>query len=739
MATEPDRARLHVSTEATESQLPKYPLVCSVCRPLDGGVLFLSGTRRITIRNHAALIWDLVEMADGQLPLSDVVSRLKALDHDEKLVVEVIADLVDLGIVADSRSLYRLFHVETNNPMRYNSHLRIPEIAALERKNEIRIPQGLQINLPSPVCSSKKHRFSCRAFADESLTLREYTEILTSANSQKPSAGDLRPLRFDLLVAKGHIDLKFGVYFYDSREGRLIDLNSNEVDRSQIAYALNEEQLLFGCSGVVVVAADIDRVSTKYANRGYRYALVEAGMAVERILATCDRLGLASLVYGGFNDEALTALIAADHLGIVPLICVAVGKPSSLPNLVAEELNDLYSRLEPFVGPEAPVRWASIITQTKHRGDLSFHQSLSSFAPTSHDSGSESKDRICGGTAASSLLARTKSIVEALERYVSGEVRVDSVGPSTIVNPRYVHSSFAPYTEEQIESQLGRLTKFEVESRIEWVRGTRLQSGEDFYVPIDIVFYPLSAKQLGRPLVAFANSSGVAAHSTHEQALKHALLELSERDAILRAWYTNMPPVRVDRVLWPHYIERRARYWQEEGFNLEVFEFVSSNAIVIGVSLRSNRRFPYFCFGSAATFDDPETAIKKAFHEAEVAVAGYRRESDPAPRILAAEVKTPLDHGLYYAQQQVGEVDAFFNTDELTTAFVERGSLDDLIAAWDPVEVDLDPARNVPIKIVRVFSAKAIPINFGYGLEHWSHAELDGIHRRSPTTPHFIA
>lgn len=720
----------------TEMPLPEFPIVCCASRPVGSGVLFLVGHRRITVRNHVSLIWDITEFADGQLPLGDVLNHLESLNHDRHVITRVMADLVELAVVIDSRSLYAEFHAETNNPMRFNSYLRIPDILALEMQPAPQYVDGHRWELPPTSKIGASDDFSCRSFAQAPLGWDEYGRLLAAANDQNPSAGNLRPLRYSLIVNQGIDDLDAAIYAYNGGAHEIVEIAPMSPRDPQVLYSLNDEQAIYNSAGIIVIAADVGRTSTKYANRGYRYALIEAGMAVERILTECRELRLASLVYGGFNDDALRSLISADPMGAIPLICLAVGRSSDVPNMDSETLNDLYSRLEPFVGPNSPVRWANLV-QSK-RDDLSFHQSLSAFAPTVHDSGSDVDDRLCGGTAASSLLARTKAIVEALERFCSGAVRTDLVGPQTVVNPSYVHSAFAPYAEEQISSQQGRLSRFDDDANIEWVQGTRLQSGENFYLPIDLAFYPLSPKKLGRPLVAYANSSGVAAHSSRVGARRNALLELCERDAILRAWYRNEHPASVDSNLWSPYIQRRARYWAAQGHELNVFEFHSAVALVIGVTLRSSSQFPFFCFGSAATFDNPTAAMEKAFHEAEVALAGYRREPHPEMVLAVTDVRTPLNHGLFFAQHPSAEIDEFFTTDTLSTELSGKGTIAELVEAWDPIEIDLDPAGKVPVNVVRVIAAKAVPINFGYGMEHWSHPEL-GPQRQPTVTPHFIA
>jgi ribosomal protein S12 methylthiotransferase accessory factor len=71
------------------------------------------------------------------------------------------------------------------------------------------------------------------------------------------------------------------------------------------------------------------------------------------------------------------------------------------------------------------------------------------------------------------------------------------------------------------------------DATLEWVRGSRIGGGEPVWIPANAVFFPYEP----RPLTAFfaANTNGLAAGETVEDAICHGLLECIERDAYARA------------------------------------------------------------------------------------------------------------------------------------------------------------------------------------------------------------
>ena len=67
----------------------------------------------------------------------------------------------------------------------------------------------------------------------------------------------------------------------------------------------------------------------KYADRGYRYILFEAGHCAQNINLLSLALNLGTLNLGGFFDSTLSDLLKLDEDEEVPLYCIALGYPKN--------------------------------------------------------------------------------------------------------------------------------------------------------------------------------------------------------------------------------------------------------------------------------------------------------------------------------------------------------------------------------------------------------------------------
>ena len=119
-----------------------------------------------------------------------------------------------------------------------------------------------------------------------------------------------------------------------------------------------------------------------------------------------------------------------------------------------------------------------------------------------------------------------------------------------------------------------------------------------------------------------------------------------------------------------------------------------------------------------------------------MAMSWHQRK--PSKGMLMSDIKSIEDHGLFYIDP--GNLKyAKWLTDNSTTesaALDFTGNLSDI----DPVVVDITPPGNLcELKVMRVISEKLIPINFGYGSEHYGHSRMNVIKCAQPLVPHFFA
>lgn len=126
-----------------------------------------------------------------------------------------------------------------------------------------------------------------------------------------PSAGALYPL--ELYVLAQAVDLLApAVYHYDPFRHRVSLLGP--LDRRAVRGALADPAVADGAAAIVVVTAVFWRSRFKYGQRGYRFALLEAGHLLQNAVLVAAQLDVAALPFGGFYDRRLDEVVGADGL-----------------------------------------------------------------------------------------------------------------------------------------------------------------------------------------------------------------------------------------------------------------------------------------------------------------------------------------------------------------------------------------------------------------------------------------
>jgi ribosomal protein S12 methylthiotransferase accessory factor YcaO len=138
--------------------------------------------------------------------------------------------------------------------------------------------------------------------------------------------------------------------------------------------------------------------------------------------------------------------------------------------------------------------------------------------------------------------ARAGALMEAVERY-SGEIcelpvhygsraDLERLGPT--VDPTGIVIPLA--------------TDYRPDLAIEWVEGFDLLSERPTYLPLNAVVCPYEPP-VGRPLLYYSSTNGLASGNTYEEAVCHALCEVIERDALAVSYaYRDLVPA-IGRVL----------------------------------------------------------------------------------------------------------------------------------------------------------------------------------------------
>ena len=709
------------------------------------GITFIEEDRLIDINDHTEAVWCVLGLSTGNLTREEIIHQAQEITGEAvELVQNIVSDLESLQVIHNPTRKYELFHEQTNNPQTYSQHLSHQSLIDYANSDSYIPFEGKTFTLPAATSETSRlarERESVRNFEDTPLTLQQIGEILNGAYSAEsgsiPSAGGLYPVRINVVIPNGNDDYEPGYYQYDHTRGALI-LYNNEVDTRALEYAFNETDLVFSAPALFVVSADLDRQPGKYSNRGYRFTLLEAGHVAQNIHLISQELGLSTLEYGGFKDSPLGQELQLDEQGIDPLVVVAAGHKAPESANTDKDEPFLYILEESLVGDKKPISWCEILPNKADNNYLVR-------AIAEHGTAGSDTDALAancsGGADRTDEKAKIKAIAEGYERYMSGNLRIDKVSLASELETKWLDPNLiAPLSMEQADWQ--GLEVFSRDKPWQWVEGFDLSQSNLVYAPVDLIYYPLEQELLQRKLCAYANSSGVAAHQTEELAIESALLELVERDAIMRGWLSKEPPPRINAKSMPHHWQRKIDHWDGHGYKVDTLDLSRNGVFIVNVTIRNKfNDFPYFTNGCAASLEGYESAIDKAFLEAET---GISAAIETTPEVKSAEhTSTPKDHGdFYFNPENKKHLEWMWRGQpiDLPTQSAKT-SKQEIIDVYRPVIFKLNDPSSSPLSVVRVISPKLIPINFGYMSDYYTHPEASHLTSKDYNLkiPHYFA
>lgn len=253
-------------------------------------------------------------------------------------------------------SLFEIFHentkyTRTNYPLhaaRIAAHLRSREaIQAMSRnvksyrfagKRVLPRAQALQL----PFCETLQRRVSTRLFSGEALSLETLATVLVPAAACNrrmavksftpielhfrayPSGGGEYPVEIYPVLMRVEGE-PLCVTHFDPRDGALSVLPRGAAIGGLPRALMNADDVLQTAAVLIVLTAIFERSTVKYADRGYRLVLLEAGHVAQNLCLTAAAAGLGSLAWGGYFDDELNRLIGVDGLHEAVVHCVVIG------------------------------------------------------------------------------------------------------------------------------------------------------------------------------------------------------------------------------------------------------------------------------------------------------------------------------------------------------------------------------------------------------------------------------
>jgi SagB-type dehydrogenase family enzyme len=217
-----------------------------------------------------------------------------------------------------------------------------PELRASAARAVRRHVQAPRVALPAPhlphapLSSLVSRRRSQREFCDSPIGLDALSALLhagygvTRHGSQPlrsvPSGGALYPLELYVLASRVTA-LEAGLYHFDPLAADL-EVVQRELDVGRLLAAMIYRDPVEQAAVVLLLTAMFWRTRFKYALRGYRFALLEAGHVAQNLLLCAHGLGLAGVPLGGFYDRQVASFLSVDGVNEAPLYVVCFGRPT---------------------------------------------------------------------------------------------------------------------------------------------------------------------------------------------------------------------------------------------------------------------------------------------------------------------------------------------------------------------------------------------------------------------------
>ncbi len=164
-----------------------------------------------------------------------------------------------------------------------------------------------------------------------------------------------------------------------------------------------------------------------------------------------------------------------------------------------------------------------------------------------------------------------------------------------------------------------------------WRWGQSLVTDEFVMVPATYCYVPFSLR--GQevngvpPFVDFSVSTGMASHSTLEEALLRSIYEVVERDALMLTWHNSLPAtgLRLEGTTDPELLEALARIpFHHEQFFISDVSVDINITTCFGVYLSPDGRKPYSVVAAASDLD-PQKAAARCLKEL---ILGYNGMTD---------------------------------------------------------------------------------------------------------------
>jgi SagB-type dehydrogenase family enzyme len=311
------------------------PLLAGPHRREREAVVIAVGRRDVRVGGDAALAEAILGACDGRRTLPELAAEVAPGEEDA--VRQLLGELLRQEAVVDCTQAYRLAHRHGSVGSPFFPELDDKGLRALgDERFQPAETSGEAVDLaPAPTSLgdlASQRRSAEAAGTPRPVAFEELSALLGAAYGGRrrggrpvASAGGLYPLVLHVWARETVGPLAAGLWWYDPAAERLRAVPSRpaEVGDLFLSHPLSDGLLARG-HPVVFVSADLARVSRKYGNRGYRYALMEVGAVMHAAYLIGAELDLPVRAIGGIHDQRTRAFLALPD-GAEPLLALLLG------------------------------------------------------------------------------------------------------------------------------------------------------------------------------------------------------------------------------------------------------------------------------------------------------------------------------------------------------------------------------------------------------------------------------
>jgi SagB-type dehydrogenase family enzyme len=313
------------------------PLIAGTIRWEDDAAVIELGPNEVRVVGDVTVLQAILGQCDGRTSLTTIMAS-----HGEA-ARELVALLLGSGAVIAAEHAWRVLHRQSSVGSALGRPIDEAGLAALIRGTYVPATTTQQVIAPQAVASTvgwlaSERRSTVPADPARSATLAELAAVLAAAytvpaagdrafrSGSVPSAGALYPLALHVLLRQPLEGADAGLWWSDPATGALHRIAEAPHDAADLFVAEPAlETLLAAQEPIVFISADLARPSRKYGARAYRYALMEAGAAMQAAYLLATERGLPLRAIGGIDDDAVHSFLALPDTAVA-LLALLVGR-----------------------------------------------------------------------------------------------------------------------------------------------------------------------------------------------------------------------------------------------------------------------------------------------------------------------------------------------------------------------------------------------------------------------------